>query len=98
MPLSSSVRRGINLYDVVFVKLTEAKNKQAARVGGGGITTLRRGLENSKNLPAHLIDMAAFYAAVANEGRRPAPYGIESIEQNAGCLYPQARVQMARLG
>jgi hypothetical protein len=26
------VRRGINLYDVVFVKLTEAKNKQAARV------------------------------------------------------------------
>src|SRR3984893_18540479 len=32
MPLSSSVRRGINLYDVVFVKLTEARNKQAARV------------------------------------------------------------------
>jgi penicillin-binding protein 1A len=224
MPLSSSVRRGINLYDVVFVKLTEARNKQAARAelrvrpvvqgaaiildnktggilamaggfsyplsqlnrttqsqrqpgsslkpftylaalrrglqpntlvrdqqitlppisgsynardrdywtpknadgGGGGITTLRRGLENSKNLvtanlldggidgdpsqslarvceltidaqiystcvayypfvlgaqPARLIDMAAFYAAVANEGRRPAPYGIESIEQ-----------------
>jgi penicillin-binding protein 1A len=32
MPLSSSVRRGINLYDVVFVKLTDARNKQAARV------------------------------------------------------------------
>jgi membrane carboxypeptidase/penicillin-binding protein len=36
VPLSSGVRRGINLYDVVFVKLTEAKNetknKQAARV------------------------------------------------------------------
>jgi hypothetical protein len=28
--------------------------------------------------PARLIDMAAFYAAIANEGRRPAPYGIES--------------------
>jgi membrane carboxypeptidase/penicillin-binding protein len=228
MPLSSSVRRGINLYDVVFVKLMDAKNKQAARAelrvrpmvqgaaiildnktggilamaggfsyplsqlnrttqsqrqpgsslkpftylaalqrglqpntlvrdqqitlppingsynardrdywtpknadgGGGGITTLRRGLENSKNLvtanlldggidgdpsqslaricdltidaqiystcvayypfvlgaqPAHLIDMAAFY--VANEGRRPAPYGIESIEQDGRAVY-----------
>ena len=99
---------------------------------GGGITTLRRGLEYSKNLvtanlldggidgdpsqslarvceltidaqiysncvayypfvlgaqPARLIDMAAFYAAVANEGRRPAPYGIESIEQNGRAAY-----------
>src|SRR6516164_577657 len=99
---------------------------------GGGITTLRRGLENSKNLvtanlldggidrdptqslarvceltldakiysqcvayypfvlgaqPARLIDMAAFYAAVASEGRRPAPYGIESIEQNGRAVY-----------
>jgi penicillin-binding protein 1A len=234
VPVSSSVRRGINLYDVVFVKLTEArtdaKNKQAARVelrvrpvvqgaaiildnktggilamaggfsyplsqlnrttqsqrqpgsslkpftylaalrrglqpntlvrdqqitlppingsynardrdywtpknadgDGGGITTLRRGLENSKNLvtanlldggidgdpgqslarvceltidaqiykecvayypfvlgaqPARLIDVAAFYAAVATEGRRPAPYGIESIEQNGRAVY-----------
>jgi penicillin-binding protein 1A len=230
VPLSSSIRRGINVYDVVFVKLTEAKNKQAARVelrvrpvvqgaaimldnktggilamaggfsyplsqlnrttqsqrqpgsslkpftylaalrrglqpntlvrdqqitlppignsynardrdywtpknadgDGGGITTLRRGLENSKNLvtanlldggidsdpsqslarvceltidaqiysncvayypfvlgaqPAHLIDIAAFYAAIANEGRRPAPYGIETIEQNGRPVY-----------
>jgi len=100
--------------------------------GGGGITTLRRGLENSKNLvtanlldggidsdprqslarvcelavdaqvyrecigyypfvlgaqPARVIDMAAFYAAVASEGRRPAPYGIESIEQNGRTVY-----------
>ena len=230
VPLSSSVRRGIKLYDVVFVKLTEARNKQAARVelrvrpvvqgaaiildnktggilamaggfsyplsqlnrttqsqrqpgsslkpftylaalrqglqpntlvrdqqitlppiggsynardrdywtpknadgDGGGITTLRRGLENSKNLvtanlldggidgdpsqslarvceltidaqiystcvayypfvlgaqPARLVDMAAFYAAVASEGRRPAPYGIELIEQNGRAVY-----------
>jgi penicillin-binding protein 1A len=100
--------------------------------GGGGITTLRRGLENSKNLvtanlldggidsdpsqslarvceltidaqiyrdcvayypfvlgaqPARLIDMAAFYAAVATEGRRPSPYAIESIEQNGRTVY-----------
>ncbi len=100
--------------------------------GGGGITTLRRGLENSKNLvtanlldggidsdpsqslarvceltidaqiyrdciayypfvlgaqPARLIDMAAFYAAVATEGRRPSPYSIESVEQNGRTVY-----------
>ena len=99
---------------------------------GGGITTLRRGLENSKNLvtanlldggidrepsqslarvceltldakiysqcvayypfvlgaqPARLIDMAAFYAAIATEGRRPSPYGIESIVQNGHAVY-----------
>jgi penicillin-binding protein 1A len=99
---------------------------------GGGITTLRRGLENSKNLvtanlldggidsdpgqslsrvceltidaqvyhdciayypfvlgaqPARPIDMAAFYAAVATEGRRPSPYSIESIEQNGRTVY-----------
>jgi len=98
----------------------------------GGITTLRRGLENSRNLvtanlldggidpepsqslarvceltidaqiyhdcvayypfvlgaqPARLIDMAAFYAAVATEGRRPAPYGIESVDQNGRTVY-----------
>jgi membrane carboxypeptidase/penicillin-binding protein len=100
--------------------------------GGGGITTLRRGLENSKNLvtahlldggidgdpsrslarvceltmdaqvyhdcvayypfvlgaqPARLIDMAAFYTAVASEGRRPTPYAIESIDQNGRTVY-----------
>jgi penicillin-binding protein 1A len=106
---------------------------------GGGITTLRRGLENSKNLvtanlldggidsnpgqslsrvceltidaqvyhdcvayypfvlgaqPARLVDMAAFYAAVATEGRRPSPYSIESIEQNGRAVYshtPEAK-------
>ena len=31
--------------------------------------------------PARLIDLAAFYAAIANEGVRPSPYAIESIEQ-----------------
>jgi penicillin-binding protein 1A len=230
LPVSSAVRQGIRLHDVVFVKETEARGKQAARLElrvrpvvqgaaiildnktggilamaggfsyplsqlnratqsqrqpgsslkpftylaalrrglqpntlvrdqelklppingsgftrdgdywspknadgyGGGITTLRRGLENSKNLvtanlldggidndptqslarvceltidamvykdciayypfvlgaqPARLIDIAAFYAAVANEGRRPAPYGIESIEQNGRPVY-----------
>lgn len=99
---------------------------------GGGVTTLRRALEHSKNLvtanlldgaidsspeaslrrvceltieahvykdcvpyypfvlgaqPARLIDLAAFYAAVAKEGARPAPHVIESIEQNGATLY-----------
>ncbi len=241
VPLSSSVRRGISTYDVVFVKMNEARGKQAGRVElrvrprvqgaaivldnksgailamvggfsypasqlnrttqsqrqpgssikpftylaalrqglqpntlirdqqislppiggsynvrerdywtpkndegyGGGISTLRRGLENSKNLvtanlldgaidtdpaqslarvceltldakiytqcvayypfvlgaqPARLIDMAAFYAAVATEGRRPAPYGIEfDRAERPPSLCPQAGIQMARL-
>ncbi|MGE3745487.1 MAG: penicillin-binding protein 1A [Sphingomonadaceae bacterium] len=100
--------------------------------GGGGMLTLRRALENSRNLAtAHLlkggisstpeasldrlcklaleaqiyrecmnfypfvlgakpvrpIDLAAFYAAIATEGQRPAPYVIESIEQNDQTVY-----------
>jgi len=31
--------------------------------------------------PVRLIDLAAFYAAIANEGFRPSPYAIESVEQ-----------------
>jgi penicillin-binding protein 1A len=104
--------------------------------GGGGITTLRRGLENSKNLvTAHLleginddpaasldrvcelaveariyseceryypfilgaqpvrpIDLAAFYATIANEGARPTPYVLESIENDGRSVY-QRRLQ-----
>jgi membrane carboxypeptidase/penicillin-binding protein len=95
--------------------------------GIGGIVTLRRALENSRNLatvhllsggiedspeasldrlcqlateaqiyhecvryypfvlgaqPVRPVDLAAFYAAIANEGLRPAPYVIDSIERN----------------
>jgi penicillin-binding protein 1A len=97
-----------------------------------GVVTLRRALENSRNLatvnlleggieddphrsldricalaleaqvyrecvpyypfvlgaqPVRPIDLAPFYAAVANEGVRPAPYGIESIEHNGLVVY-----------
>ncbi|MFZ1896171.1 MAG: transglycosylase domain-containing protein, partial [Rhodoplanes sp.] len=93
----------------------------------GGVLTLRRALENSRNLatvrlltggiekkpedslnrlcdlaveaqiygecvryypfvlgaqPVRPIDLAAFYAAIANEGLRPAPYVVESIERD----------------
>jgi penicillin-binding protein 1A len=40
--------------------------------------------------PARLIDIAPFYAAVASEGRRPAPYSILSVEQNGKVLYAHA--------
>jgi penicillin-binding protein 1A len=97
-----------------------------------GIITLRRGLENSKNLvtarllaggvastpeqslnrvcalakeahvyqtcvphypfvlgaqPVRPIDLAAFYAAIANEGMRPTPHVIESIQQGDRTVY-----------
>ena len=100
--------------------------------GGGGTLTLRRALENSRNLAtAHLleggidktpeasldrlcklaqeaqiyreclrfypfvlgsqpvrpIDLAAFYAAISNEGRRPTPYVIDAIERNGDVVY-----------
>jgi penicillin-binding protein 1A len=100
--------------------------------GGGGTLTLRRALENSRNLAtAHLltggiedkpeaslerlcqlaleaqiyrecihyypfvlgaqpvrpIDLAAFYAAIANEGLRPSPHAIDSVEKNGVIVY-----------
>jgi len=37
--------------------------------------------------PVRPIDLAAFYAAIATEGQRPAPYAIESIEQRGRQVY-----------
>jgi len=37
--------------------------------------------------PLRLIDLAAFYAAIASEGARPAPYAIETIEQGGRAVY-----------
>ena len=37
--------------------------------------------------PVRMIDLAAFYAAVANEGSRPVPHTIDSIEQNGNVVY-----------
>jgi membrane carboxypeptidase/penicillin-binding protein len=98
----------------------------------GGLYTLRRGLERSRNLvtahlldggidadpaksldkvcaaalaakiysnciryypfvlgaqPVRMIDLASFYAAVANEGVRPQPHAIDSIELNGRAIY-----------
>jgi membrane carboxypeptidase/penicillin-binding protein len=98
----------------------------------GGITTLRRALESSKNQvtarlldgvisgrpedslkqvcnlaleaelyaeceryypfvlgaqPVRLVDLAALFAAFANEGARPTPYALESVEEAGRLLY-----------
>jgi membrane carboxypeptidase/penicillin-binding protein len=100
--------------------------------GGWGTMTIRRALENSKNLVTarlldggidkdptrslqlvcelatearvygecmknypfvlgaqalRMIDLAAFYAAIANEGLRVTPYAIDAIEQNGRPVY-----------
>lgn len=111
--------------------------------GGGGIVTLRRALENSKNLvtarlldggiesdparslqdvcdlaleaqlyvectphypfvlgaqPVRIIDLAAFYAAIANEGAMPVPHAFESIEEQGRALYSRKAQSLVRLG
>jgi membrane carboxypeptidase/penicillin-binding protein len=100
--------------------------------GAGGILTLRRALENSRNLatvhlltggieskpeaslkrlcelaleaqvyhdcvhyypfvlgaqPVRPIDLAAFYAAIANEGTRPTPHVVEAIDRDGISIY-----------
>ncbi|MEA1833747.1 transglycosylase domain-containing protein [Methylobacterium durans] len=111
--------------------------------GGSGATTLRRGLEFSKNLvtarllqggvaekapaslqrvcdialeaqiyaeceryypfvlgaqPVRMLDLAAFYAAVANEGARPTPYALEGIERDGKSIYAHAAREPVRIG
>ncbi len=111
--------------------------------GSAGIMTLRRALENSKNLvtahlldggiaahpeqsldricelalealiyvecvrrypfilgaqPLRLIDLAAFYAAIATEGARSAPYIIEAIDEGARNVYRRKPTPPVQLG
>lgn len=40
--------------------------------------------------PVRLIDLAAFYAGVANEGYRPSPYTIEQVEQTGKIVFRRA--------
>ena len=37
--------------------------------------------------PVRPIDLAAFYAAIANEGRRPSPYAVDSVERGGQNIY-----------
>jgi membrane carboxypeptidase/penicillin-binding protein len=111
--------------------------------GAGGILTLRRALEYSRNLatvhlleggvadspqtsldrlcglameaqiyqecvryypfvlgaqPVRAVDLAAFYAAIANEGVRPTPQVIDSIERNGLVIYRHDTKGDARIG
>jgi membrane carboxypeptidase/penicillin-binding protein len=37
--------------------------------------------------PVRPLDLAAFYAAIANEGLRPSPYAVESIDRNGQNIF-----------
>jgi len=111
--------------------------------GGSGATTIRRGLEFSKNLvtarllqggitpkapdslqrvcdialeaqlyaeceryypfvlgaqPVRMIDLASFYAAIANEGARPSAYALESVERDGKPVYSHPDKAPVRIG
>jgi penicillin-binding protein 1A len=44
--------------------------------------------------PVRMINLAAFYAAVANEGMRPQPHAIDSIELNGKTIYQYPKVPL----
>jgi penicillin-binding protein 1A len=114
------------------LRYARPKDYWAPKGGSGGAVTLRRALEDSRNLataqlmangiegsaeqgldricelaveaqlykqcerfypfilgaqPLRLVDLAAFYAAIANEGARPVPHVIDSIEQRGQQIY-----------
>jgi len=111
--------------------------------GSGGAVTMRRALEDSRNLataqlmangiensaeqgldrvcelaveaqlykecsrfypfilgaqPVRMIDLAAFYAAIANEGARPVPHVIDSVEQGGRQIYKADNNQVNWIG
>ncbi len=48
--------------------------------------------------PVRMIDLAAFYAAVANEGARPQPHAIDSIEANGRTIYQYPTAPLPFIG
>jgi penicillin-binding protein 1A len=48
--------------------------------------------------PVRMIDLAAFYAAVANEGARPQPHAIDSIELNGKTVYQYPNAPLTWIG
>jgi len=48
--------------------------------------------------PVRLIDLAAFYAAIANEGARPTPHAIASVEQDGHTVYRDDTKPLVWLG
>jgi membrane carboxypeptidase/penicillin-binding protein len=111
--------------------------------GRSGILTLRRALENSKNLvtarlldggidtepeqslrrvcelaleaqlyvecvphypfvlgaqPVRILDLAAFYAAIANEGALPTPHAFETVEEGGRTIYRRNASSLVPIG
>src|SRR5262249_54770793 len=48
--------------------------------------------------PVRMIDLAAFYAAVANEGALPKPHAIESIEANGHTVFQYPNTPLPFIG
>jgi penicillin-binding protein 1A len=48
--------------------------------------------------PVRMIDLAAFYAAIANEGARPQPHGIDSIEKDGHTVYEYPQTPLPMIG
>ena len=48
--------------------------------------------------PVRMLDLAGFYAAVANEGARPLPYALEAVERDGKPLYTHAAREPVRIG
>jgi membrane carboxypeptidase/penicillin-binding protein len=48
--------------------------------------------------PVKMINLAAFYAAIPNEGALPQPHGIDSIEQNGRTVYQYPNAPLPRIG
>jgi membrane carboxypeptidase/penicillin-binding protein len=48
--------------------------------------------------PVRMIDLAGFYAAVANEGALPQPHGIDSIEQDGKTIYQYPQTPLPWIG
>src|SRR6516225_8127167 len=48
--------------------------------------------------PVRMIDLAAFYAAVANEGALPQPHGIDSIEEDGRTVYEYPKTPLPWIG
>jgi penicillin-binding protein 1A len=48
--------------------------------------------------PVRMIDLAAFYAAVSQEGARPQPHSIDSIELNGRTIYQYPQTLQPRIG
>ena len=47
--------------------------------------------------PVRMIDLAGFYAAVANEGALPQPHGIDSIEERGRTIYKYPNTPLPRI-